>query len=458
MGAKTRAAAARIDLIRVMDLLQAQLTPALCQAAFRRVRTTERQRRWTLHALVQFWTAVTLRAPAALSQALADAVADREPLYPRIEATPEAFFQRCRDLRPAFFAEVFARFTARLVVDVPARYAAPLAPVHARFAAIVILDGSRVAAIARRLKLLWNERAVILPGALLAVYDLGRGVCRALHFSADAAASEMTRAKAALAELGRDTLVLGDRLYGTVDFFATLGGQGCWGLVRRNRLVGLHKLRRLRRRRHAGGQLEDWLVRAGSGVSAPAQTLRYIRWRHGGTRYEVLTNVLDPARLTTEEALALYPYRWRIERMYFDLKEVLNLNRVYAANPNAVAMQVYAAGLVYNAMRVAQGEVAAAAGITPEEISPAKFYPKLAAACHSYVVTQLTVHDIRRLNPRARLRLPDWRTARWASVSLEAIRVERRSEHRRTRRFCPARRHWKSFAHVRGGRKFVRLS
>jgi hypothetical protein len=113
--------------------------------------------------------------------------------------------------------------------------------------------------------------------------------------------------------------------------------------------------------------------------------------------------------------------------MYFDLKEVLNLNRVYAANPNAVAMQVYAAGLVYNAMRVAQGEVAEAAGITPEEISPAKFYPKLAAACHSYVVTQATVHDIRRLNPRTRLRLPDWRTARWASASLDTIRVERRS-------------------------------
>jgi hypothetical protein len=52
----------------------------------------------------------------------------------------------------------------------------------------------------------------------------------------------MTRAKAALPELGRDTLVLGDRLYGTVDFFATLRGQGCWGLVRRNRLVSLHKL------------------------------------------------------------------------------------------------------------------------------------------------------------------------------------------------------------------------
>src|SRR2546425_12984803 len=84
--------------------------------------------------------------------------------------------------------------------------------------AIVILDGSRLAAIAHRLKLLWNERAVVLPGCLLGVYDLGRGLCRQLTFCADAAASEMTRAKAAVAALGPDTIILGGRLHGTADF------------------------------------------------------------------------------------------------------------------------------------------------------------------------------------------------------------------------------------------------
>lgn len=452
-------AAKRVDLIRVLDLLQTHITSALCQAVFRRVRVTERQRVWTLEALVRFWTAVILRAPEALSQALLDTLDARDPFFPRIVATPEAFFQRCRDLRPAFFAEVFRCVTARLVAEVPARYAAPLAEVQGRFTAIVLIDGSRVAAIARRLKLLWNERAVILPGCVLGLYDLGRGLCSVLHFSADAAASEMTRAKAALGGVARDTLLVGDRLYCTADFFEALHAQGCWGLVRRNRQLGLRKLARLRnKRRHAGGCLDDWLVRAGSGTSAPAQTLRYIRWRRGRTRYEVLTSVLAPARLSAEEALALYPYRWRIERMYFDLKEVLNLNRVYAANPNAVAMQVYAAALVYNAMRVAQGEVAEAAGLAPEEISPAKFYPKLAAAAYTYVVAQAWERTVRRLNPRTRLRMINWRAQRWASAPIPAIRVEARQGPRRHRRYCPARRHWKSLAHVRGGRKLTTLS
>jgi hypothetical protein len=303
-----RRARSDVNLLRLAELLQEHITPALCHAAFGRVRKTERQRVWTLTALVQFWVAVILRAPKALSQALADGLEVREPLFPRVPATPEAFFQRCRDLRPAFFVEVFERFTARVLTAVPPRYAAEMAEVQARFAALVVFDGSRLAAIARRLKLLWDERAVVLPGCLLGVYDLGRGLCRALVFDADAAASELKRAVAALDRLARDTLVLGDRLYGTAAFFQALHEHGCWGVVRRNKQLGLCKLQRLRKRRVQGGLLEDWLVRAGSGVSAPAQTLRYIRWRRGGTRYEVLTNVLTPARLTAEEALDLYPY------------------------------------------------------------------------------------------------------------------------------------------------------
>jgi hypothetical protein len=443
-----------IDLLRVIDLLQTHITPALCRAVFGKVRKTERQRAWTLDALVRFWTAVVLRSPPALSQALADSLEGRDALLPRIEASPEAFFQRCRDLRPAFFAEVFRPFTARLLQATPPRYARDMAPVYARFAAAVILDGSRLAAIAHRLKLLRRERSVILPGCLLGVYDLGRGLCRALSFTADAAASEMTRAKAALAELARDTLVLGDRLYGTADFFAALAAHRCWGLVRRNRQLSLRKVQRLRKRRIHGGLLEDWLVDAGCGARVPRQRLRHIRWRRGGTRYEVLTNVLAPDRLSAEEALDLYPYRWGIERMFYDLKEVLNLNRLYAANPNAVAMQVYAAAIVYNALRAAQAEGAAQIGLEPETISPAKFYPKVVTATFLYLHQQQWERQWSRQHPHLHLRFVAGRH-RWHRTTPGPVHVERRNEHRRHHRFCPARRQWKSLAHVRGGRQLI---
>ena len=41
---------------------QAQIPPNVCRATFGTVRSTERQRAWTLEALVRFWTAVVVRA------------------------------------------------------------------------------------------------------------------------------------------------------------------------------------------------------------------------------------------------------------------------------------------------------------------------------------------------------------------------------------------------------------
>jgi hypothetical protein len=453
-----RSAPVSVDLVRVLELLRTHITAALCQTVFATVRITERQRRWTLQALVEFWLAVILRAPRALSQALYETLEGSEPLFPLVQATPEAFFQRCQTLRPAFFAEVFTRFSTRLLAATPPRYAQEFAPLQARFAAVVIVDGSRLAAVAHRLKLLWAERAVVLPGCLLAVYDLGRGLCRTLAFDPDAAAGELPRAQAAVLTLPRDTLVLADRLYGNGVWFAALAAQGCWGLVRRNRRLGLRKLRRLSRRPAQGGRLTDWVVEAGGSRDTPVQVLRYIRWQRGATVRAVLTNVLDPTRLAAAEALALYPRRWTIERLFFDVKEVLNLHRVYAANPNAVAMQVYAAGCVYNAMRVAQADVAEAAGIAPEAISPAKFFPKMAAACHAAALFELWFLEAQRANPGRRLRKPPVQQRRVARVPLAAILVEPRKGPRRKRRFCAARKHWKSLAHVPGGKKLLKLT
>jgi hypothetical protein len=445
----------RIDLLPLIDVLQAHVTPAVCRAAFGTVRTTERRRVWTLEALVRFWTAVVVRAPVALTHALQDALDQRDLLFPRVAASPEAFFQRCRDLRPAFFAEVFTRVTGRLLRLRPPRYAPALAPVQARFAAVVVVDGSGVAAIAHRLKLLWPDRRVVLPGAVLGVYDLGRGLCRCLLFSADAFVSELRQAQAAVAELPADTLVVGDRAFAHPVFFAHLQRHGCWGVFRRTRVVKLQRVVCLGRTRGADGECTDWQVRAGTGRNVPPQRLRWIRWRHGRTCYEVLTNVLAPERLSAAEAIALYTARWSVERMSFDLKEVLNLNRVYAANPNAVAMQVYAAGLVYNAMRVAQADAAAAVGLAPEQLSPAKLYPRLAAACHLYLGAQFWEREMRRLNPRRDLRWIDWRQQPWATVPVAAVTVEPRRGHRRPRHFCAARAQHTSFSRVRGGRRFT---
>jgi hypothetical protein len=447
----------RVDLTRTLELLRKFITKALCAAAFGSVRTTERRRKWSLEALVQFWVAVLLRASPSLSNALVELGEGRMPLGQPVEATDQAFFERCKNLSWKFFAEVFRRFLQAVMRLAKPSYRQELSQLQGRFTDVLVIDGSRLAAVARRLKIVWNERSVILPGCLIVLYDLFRGIPRVLEFCADAAKSESKRALAVVEKAKRGTLIVGDRLYCTAQFFAKLRQRRVFGVFRRNKRLGLRRTTQkpLRKKRCRGGLLTEFVVEAGSGQTAAKQKLRLIRFKSGRTVHELLSNVLDPKRLSAEEALDLYPARWTVERMYFDLKVVVNLNRIYAANPNAVGMQVYAGALIYTAMRIAQAEVAEQAGIEPEDISPQKFFPKMAAACAAYVLFEAGVEAVMGLNRRRRLRRPRAKGRRFTKVNVDDVLREPRHGRRRKRRFCAARRKWKSYAHVAGGRKLT---
>jgi hypothetical protein len=130
-----------------------------------------------------------------------------------------------------------------------------------------------------------------------------------------------------------------------------------------------------------------------------------------------------------------------VERLFFELKEVLNLHRFYLTSPNGVAMQmqVYAATVVHTAFRVAQGRVAVAAGMTPEEISPAKFFPRLAVASIGLTWAELAFRAMAQANPGVALQKLNRQDCAFAWTPLEAIRVEPRKGRRKKRRFCQSR-------------------
>jgi hypothetical protein len=444
----------RIELLGTVQVLHDHLTASLCRTVFHQTRTTERERQWTLQALAEFWTAVILHAPPSLTQAL-EAAADMGAGWPAVAATPEAFFERCQALPWRFFANLSDAFIAQVLPTATPCYAQPLHPLRERFAEIVVVDGSRLDAVAHRLKLLRDVRAPVLPGCVTAFYDLYRGIIRHLDFHPDAAAGELPRAIAALEKVPRDTLLVGDRLYGVGAFFAALTSRRLVGVCRRNACQSWHWVQDLRKTPLAGGGLWETLVELPGKGASPSQTLRWVGWRKGRDVRELLTNVLDPQRLTAEEALALYPWRWKVERLFFDLKEVLNLHRLYLSSPNGVAMQVYAAAIVHTAFRVAQGQVAVTAGIAPEEISPAKFFPRLAVASIGLTWAELAFVAIQQVNPGVRLRKPNWQECAFAWTTLKTIRVEPRKGRRKKRRFCQSRKHWKSFTHIPGGKKLT---
>lgn len=454
-AAKRRDADVDVQLAPTVELLHTYLTEALCAEVFRDLRTTERQRKWSLFSLSRFWLAVILDPPHSLSDLLERTRRlDPRGLLPQVEASAQAFFDRAKSLSSTFFAQIYTRFVEQVLPSAPKRYCPEIAHLDERFASIVAIDGSRLDKIAHRLKILQEVKAAVLPGCLLAAYDLRRGFATQLWFDPDAAASEFERARLAIECLEPNTLVLGDRLYCSPKLVRFLNERQCFAVFRRTKSVKVKKKRRLGCWKcDDGAILEDWLVRAGTGKNAVE--LRLICLKRDGKTYEVFTSVLDPERLTAIDVATLYPLRWRVERLFHQLKVVLNLKKFYCANPNAVAQQVYAAALVHAAFRLAQAEIASQVDLDPEELSPDKLFPRLALASIKVIEAEFIFELTCRANPRTKLRKPEWRGIPDTVVSLSQIRVQRRSSVRKKRDYDKERQRWKSFAAIVGGEKLT---
>lgn len=448
----------RINLLETVEILNTHLTEAMCEEVFKSTRTNEREREWSLFALGRFWTAVIIQAPNSLGQALARARSGGNGLMPKVTATDGGSFQRYKTLHWKFFHALYYAFTQRLIGEARPVFAGAMSGLQARFPNLLLIDGSRLDPIAHKLKIVRNLASVVLPGCMIVIYDLFKGVTRQVLFDPDAAAAELSRAVPTLSSLPKGSLLVGDRLYASIQFFWELSKRGLWGVFRLNGTLKVEK-QHLISRKQGGGRtvVEEWLVSVGSGQTAPVITLRMICFQQGKLRRNLLTSVLDPQMLTAAEALALYPFRWQVERVIFDLKETLDLHRFYTANPNGVAMQLYAAAMVYNAFRVAQGRLAQKHGIAPEDISPAKLFPKLAEASQERAGAESMFLATDRANG-GNLIKPKINELPICRTTLQAILVKKRNGHRRRKYFVTGRKRWKSLAHVSGGKKLTKLT
>ncbi len=411
-----------VDLFHAAEVLHDHLTGPLVSAAYEELRGRERERVWTLQQMVAFWTAVILRAPDSLSAAFREASGSASSSYPAMETSNQAFFQRCANLRWEFFAEVFRAFVRSVSAEEPARFAHHHRAIGKRFSRILIFDGSNLEPVARRLKITWGHSAAPMPGKIFACYDLMRGTLADLLYSHTQKTAELGFAREVLAQLPKDSLALGDRLYGTPRFLSEVADAGLFGVFRRPQSGHVAVQEELGSFEYKDGTLEDYEIILGKRAKQPA---RLIRLTLGEKTYEFVTNVLDPKRLSAAEIADLYADRWEVERMFYDLKEVLNLNRFYCGNANAVAMQLYASAIVHTAMRVAQGRIAADVKVKPEDISQAKLFPLLGATSAALATFELGFLFTKQANPGVKLRKPDWRTATGLSVPLHRILADK---------------------------------
>jgi len=455
-----RAAVDEVASADYLSVVWEHLTESMCEEVFAATRKRERQRKCTLFAMVWFWIGLLQSRYSSQTRALLEARAG-SPLFPPIDATAEAFFQKAQALRPTFFQNVFRAYTARLKCDAPACFEQEL-PISAKvFPQIFALDGSRLEKVARLLKVARSTTKAILPGSMEAVYDLRRGLLHELHFDPDGCVAEISMFENVLPSIAPGSLLVDDRYYAKPVIWKKVAEKDLFMVSRYNRTVKKKRIEVLRTTRNAKLCVDDWLVDMG-GSQYGSQPVR-LRWVHIWNReFEIIliTNVLDPTVLAPIQLLGLYRRRWSVERMYLALKDLLELNHLYNCSPAAVGQQVYATAILYNTLRVSQAQIAAVADITPEDLSVDKLFPTLIdhyikatyMAFGAELVSEKWQAKHPRLQPpRIKIDHPSLR------VRIRDHMLEKRNENRRRRRFCKGRARATSYNKIPGAKRLLRI-
>jgi hypothetical protein len=442
-----------------LPIVWKHLTPAVCQEIFEQTRDRERQRKWSLYALLRTWTGLLQTDLESQTQAIESYCGTGHPLFPNVKASPESFFMRIQQVRPAFFRNLFNHFTQAIKGEFPGNFEVDSEVSENKFSHVYSIDASRLERVEKRLKILRNVHQPIIPGSLQGAYDLRNGCLKALYFDPDGDKGEIPMLEEILPKLEAESLILADALYCVPHVWQEVAEKDIFMISPYHTWVKQKKIKELGRHSIERGVISDTLVQMGT--YQRKMILRSIRLhRKGKKTFQLITNILDPKLLTAKKILALYKKRWTIERMYFHLKEVLNLNYLFNSSPAAVGQQVYATAILYNALRLSQALIAKKLKVKPELISPAKLFPRiteiLVRLTLAEIGAELMYEAVCEKNPRFKVDRPqlNWNHHPFFRLQLKGLWVEKRNPKRKKRKYHKFK-SWTSFHLIRGGRAYM---
>jgi hypothetical protein len=261
-----------------------------------------------------------------------------------VRVSQQAFSQRLRALP----APLFERVLQEVLPQVAARWQRRQRPLpeevawaYAQYRQVLIADGSTLDGLLRKVGLLREGEGTPLAGRMLALLHLGSRLPYQVWFEDDPQAHDQRFWERITGALRAGTLLLFDLGFVNFNRFAQLTTLGVTFLTRAKRTLRYEVAQVLVCR----AAVHDRLVWIGEGDSR--QQLRLIEVLYRGAWYHYLTNELDPTRLPTEYAVALYYQRWRIEDAYHLVKRLLGLAYFWGGAHNTVQMQLWATWLLY---------------------------------------------------------------------------------------------------------------
>jgi hypothetical protein len=233
---------------------------------------------------------------------------------------------------------------------------------------VVALDEMHLDQVSRRLPILRHLKRgdmQLLPGKLVALFDVRLQQWRAIDYIAQAKQNGLQEARALLGSVKQGALVLADLGYFCFQWFDELTDRGySWiSRVKENTsVVVLHTY-------YEAGETFDRLVWLGAWNIKSKYAVRQVQFRQGGELRQYFTNVCDPTVLPLAEIARLYARRWDIELAFLTLKRELGLHLIWSSKSVVVLAQVWACLIIAQVLQAIRMEVALRAEVDAFEVS-----------------------------------------------------------------------------------------
>lgn len=293
--------------------------------------------------------------------------------YPRFAISDDTVYTRLEEAGAEPMRQLFTDVTqvlaARLdpvLQSLPASVRQELAP---DFRDVVALDETTLEQLARHLPCLRSlppGDPALLGGALAGLFDLRRQQWRRVLYRTDWQQNEKVLARELVKDLAKGSLILADLGYFGFEWFddLTAAGQSWISRVReKTSWQPIHVFYR-------DADTLDAIVWLGVYRADRAKyAVRLVQFTVGQVRYQYLTNVLDPHRLTLRQIAGLYQRRWDFELAVNTVKTRLGLRLLWSSKPVVIEQQVLATLILAQILQALRLEIAARAEVDPFEVS-----------------------------------------------------------------------------------------
>ncbi len=234
---------------------------------------------------------------------------------------------------------------------------------QARYAACLIVDGSTLDALIRKVGLLRDLESHPLAGKMTALLHLGSQLPDNIWFDTKATKHDQSFWEAILAHIQTRSLLLFDLGYTNFTRFRQLTQKGVTFITRAKSNLKYEVAQVLVKT----PVFRDTVVWIGAGDDR--QQVRLVEVLYGNTWRRFLTNELDPEQLPARYLVTLYYRRWTIERAYATIKRLLGLAYFWCGSQNAVELQLWSTWIVYTVLIDLCDEVAGLLKLPFERIS-----------------------------------------------------------------------------------------